>query len=146
MIRYLISLVIFLAGIIWTIITSGGSVLTYLDIPSLIIVGIFPFLFTSVLFGFNEMGLAFSVLIRKETEKEKLINATNFFKIYGKVTWIAGCVAVLIGVIAMLANLEDRTTLGPNLALALISMLYSGIINVIIIIPFTLFIRKQLKE
>jgi chemotaxis protein MotA len=108
------------------------------------IVGIFPFLFVSVLFGFKEMGLAFSVSMR--TEKGKLLNAIIFFKTYGKITWIAGCIAVLIGVVAMLVNLEDKTTLGPNLALALISMLYSGIINVVIIIPFTVFIKKQLKE
>jgi flagellar motor component MotA len=116
------------------------------DIPSLIIVGIFPFLFTGVLFGFKEMKLAFSVSKRKETEKEKLMNALNFFKIYGKVTWIAGYIAVLIGIVAILVNLEDKTALGPNFALALISMLYSGIINVAIIIPFTVFLKKQLKE
>jgi chemotaxis protein MotA len=79
-------------------------------------------------------------------EKEKLIKALNFFKIYGKVTWIAGYIAVLIGIIAMLVNLEDKTALGPNLALALISMLYSGLINVVIIIPFMVFIKRKLKE
>jgi flagellar motor component MotA len=142
----LISLVIFFAGIFWTIITSGGSVWIYLDIPSFIIVGIFPFIFASAIFGFKEMGLAFSVALRKETEKGKLINALNFFKIYGKITWIAGFIAVLISVVAMLVYLEDKTALGPNMAVALISMLYSGMINVVIIIPFTVFIKKQLKE
>lgn len=120
--------------------------LTYLDIPSLIIVGIFPFIFTSILFGFKETGSAFSAAIKKGTEKGKLINAVNFFRVYGKVTWIAGCIAVLIGVIAALANLEDKTALGPNLALALTSMLYSGIINAVIVIPFMTFIKKQMKE
>jgi flagellar motor component MotA len=139
-------LIVFLAGIVLTIFTSGGGISIYLDIPSLIIVGVFPFLFVSILFGFKEMGLAFSVSIKKETERKKLVNALNFFKIYGKVTWIAGYIAVFIGVITMLANLEDKTALGPNLALALISMLYSGIINVVIIIPFTVFIKKQMKE
>jgi hypothetical protein len=43
-------------------------------------------------------------------------------------------------------NLEDKMALGPNFALALISMTYSGIINVVIIIPLTVFIKKQLKE
>jgi flagellar motor component MotA len=98
MIRYLFSLIVFFAGIILAIFTSGGNAWTYVDIPSLIIVGIFPFFFASVLFGFKEMGLAFSVSIRKETEKEKLIKAFDFFRIYGKVTWIAGFIAVLIGV------------------------------------------------
>jgi flagellar motor component MotA len=135
-----------LVGIVLAILTTGGSVWPYLDVPSIIIVGIFPFLFVSILFGFKDMGFAFSVLIRKETEKEKLIKALNFFKIYGRITWIAGYIAVLIGVIAILVYLEDKTALGPNMAVALISMLYSGIINVVIIIPFKAFIKKQLKE
>ncbi|MDR1301009.1 MAG: hypothetical protein LBK43_00865 [Treponema sp.] len=137
---------VFLVGIGLPILTVVGDVSIYLDIPSLIIAGILPFLFTSILFGFKEMGSAFSVSIRKETEREALINALNFFKIYGKVTWIAGYIAVFIGVIAMLANLADKTAWGPYLALALFSLLYSGIINVVIIIPFTVFIKKQLKE
>jgi hypothetical protein len=146
MVRYLFSLIVFFAGIIPAILTSDACVLIYPDISGLMIVGIFPFLFVSVLFGFKEMGLAFSAAIRKETEKEKLLNASYFFKIYGEVTWIAGGIAVLIGVIAILANLGDKTVLGTNLAFALISLLYSGIINIAIIIPFTVFIKKQLKE
>jgi flagellar motor component MotA len=92
------------------------------------------------------MGVAFSISLKEEIEKEKLINALNFFKTYRKVTWISGFIAVFIGVIAILTNLEDKAALGPNMAVALISILYSGIINVVIIIPFILFIKKQLKE
>ena len=54
MIRYLISLVTFLICIVLTIFTSGGTVLPYVDIPSLIIVGIFPPLFVSIVFGFKK--------------------------------------------------------------------------------------------
>jgi vacuolar-type H+-ATPase subunit I/STV1 len=68
--------------------------------------------FVSILFGFKEMVLSFSVSFRKNFEKKKLIEALNFFKIYGKITWIAGLIAVLIGVIAMLADLADKTALG----------------------------------
>jgi flagellar motor component MotA len=138
--------VVFFAGIILTIFTSGGILWPYVDVPSLIIVGIFPFLFVSILFGFKEMVLAFSVSLKKETEKDKLMKSLNFFQIYSKTTWIAGFIAVLIGVVAILVNLEDKMALGPNLALALISMIYSGIINVVIIIPFTVFIKKQLRD
>jgi len=89
------------------------------------------------------MVLAFSIPFKKDTEKDKLMKALDFFKVYGKTTWIAGFIALLIGLIAMLVSLDDRTAVGPNLALALISILYSGIINVVIIIPFTVFIKKR---
>jgi flagellar motor component MotA len=146
MIRYLASLAVFLGGIVSTIFVSGSTLWYYIDIPSLIIVGILPFLFVSIIFGYREMVSAFSVLSRKETEREKLIKAYDFFKMYGKVTWIMGFIAVIVGVVAILANLEDKTALGPNLALALISMMYSGIINAVIVIPFSVIIKNQLKE
>ncbi|MDR2797924.1 MAG: hypothetical protein LBB80_06240 [Treponema sp.] len=145
MVRYWLSLLVFLAGITLTIYTSGGLVLFYLDIPSLIIVGICPFLFVSILFGFKEMVSSFSVSFKEDVEKGTLLEALNFFSVYGKTTWIAGFIAVLIGVIAMLVALEDKTALGPNMALALISMLYSGIIHVVIITPCIIFIKRRLK-
>ena len=149
MVRYLLSLIIFFIGFISAIIYSGGTIMTYImsyiDIPSIIFVGIFPFIFVSIIFGFKEMSSAFSVPFKKEVKNDKLIKALNFFKIYGKTTWIAGFIAVLIGVVAILVNLEDRMKLGPNLALALISLLYCGIINVIIIIPFTVFIKREME-
>jgi flagellar motor component MotA len=146
MTRYSISLIVLFTGLGLAVFVTGGAPLWYLDIPSLLIVGVFPFLFVSVLFGFKEMVSAFSAALEKGAGKEKLIRALNFFKIYGKTTWIAGFIAVIIGLVAILANLDDKTALGPNLALVLISMMYGGIINIAIVMPFTLFIKKQMKE
>ena len=146
MIRYIISLIVFLVCVLLAIFTSGGSLWPYLDIPSFIITGIFPFLFISIVFGFKEMARAFSIAFEKEPENDKLIKALNFFKAYCKTTWLSGLIAVLIGVIAMMVWLEDRSKLGPNLAVALISLLYCGIINIVIIIPFTAYIKRHLKK
>ena len=146
MIKYIISILVFFSCIVLTIFSSGGTVLPYIDIPSLIIVGIFPFLFISIVFGFKEMASAFKISFKKEPERDKLIKAINFFKAYCKATWISGFIAMLIGVIAMLIWLEDKTKLGPNMAVALISLLYCGIINVVIIIPFTVYIKGHLDK
>jgi hypothetical protein len=136
----------FLIGIISAIFYSGGTIMSYIDIPSIIFIGIFPFIFVSIIFGFKEMSLAFSVPFKKDVENDKLKKALNIFKIYGKTTWITGFIAVLIGLVAILENVDDKMKLGPNLALALVSLLYCGIINVIIIIPFTIFIKRKLKD
>jgi flagellar motor component MotA len=117
----------------------------YVDIPSLIIVGIFPLIFLSVLLGFKKIISAFSIPSKKEANKEELLAGLHFFKIYGRTIWIAGFISVLIAVIAIMASLEDKMALGPNLALALISLLYCGVLNIVIIIPFTVLIKKQLK-
>ena len=146
MIRYLLSLIMFLIGIISAILYSGGTIMSYIDIPSIIFIVIFPFIFVSIIFGFKEMSLAFSVSFKKDVENDKLKKALNIFKTYGKTTWITGFIAVLIGLVAILENVDDKMKLGPNLALALVSLLYCGIINVIIIIPFTILIKKKLKD
>ena len=129
-----------------TIITSGGMVVFYGNILSFLTVGIFPLLFLGILFGFKEIGFSFSAALRKDIEKDKLIKALDFFKIYGKTIWIVGFIAGLIVAITMLVALEDKSGLGPNLSMILITLLYSGIINIVIVIPFTVFIKRQLKE
>ena len=146
MIRYLLSLLVFLVGIFLTVITSGGMVVFYGNVLSFLIVGIFPLLFLGILFGFKEIGFSFLTALRKDIEKDKLTRALDFFKIYGKTIWIVGFTASLIVVITMLVALEDKSGLGPNLSIILITLLYSGIINIVIVIPFTVFIKKQLKE
>ncbi|MDR0306293.1 MAG: hypothetical protein LBI42_05575 [Chitinispirillales bacterium] len=146
MIRYFLSLGIFFAGVISTIIVSGGSPLFFINLPSFIIVGILPFLFVSTIFGFKEMAWAFSITLKKEVDKEELLNALNFFKYFGKTIWIASLIAVLIGVITILGFLGDMSALGQNLSIALISILYSALFNIVIIIPFTVFIKKKMNE
>jgi flagellar motor component MotA len=150
MVRYLVSLVVFLAGLVLTNFLLNGdllfAVLRLIYLPSFIIAGLLPFLFVTLLFGFKEMSQAFSICFKKEPERDKLVQALHFFNNYGKTTWFAGLIGVIIGVISMMANLEDKSMLGPSLALALLSLFYSGIINVLIIIPFTVFLNKHLKD
>jgi flagellar motor component MotA len=145
MVRYLLSLVIYLCGITFGLISVGVSIFALLDLPSFIFVGIFPFLFVSTLYGFKDMALAFSIPFKKENTQDSLIKALAFIQKYGYITWISGLIAVIIGFIGMMANLDDPAAIGPNLALCVISLLYSGIINVLIVIPFLLLIKKQMK-
>jgi flagellar motor component MotA len=147
MVQYLLSLVILGAGIVLGVISSGGgSILTFVDYASLIVIGIVPFLIASLLNGFGNMVSAFSVLLKKETEKGKLLSAYHFFRSYGKITWSIGIIMVIIGTILTLANLENVAELGPKLALAFCSIFYAAIINIVIVIPFTIFVKQKIKE
>ena len=147
MIRFLVSLIVFAVGCVSTVLLSGGDTgIIFLDLPSFIIAGVVPFLFVSVLFGFKETGEAFSTPLQKEADKEKLMQSLVFFKTYAKATWLAGLISVIIGIMTMLATLDDKASIGPMVALALESLLYCGIINLVIIVPFTAFIKKQFKE
>jgi len=144
MVRYLASLVIFLGGIILAITFAGANVLAFADLPSFVLVGIFPFLFISILYGFKETSQAFSMPFKKESSQDNLAKAVVFFQKYGKTTWLAGLIGVIIGVITMFANLDDKAMIGPAVALALVSLLYSTLINVLVITPFLLLLKKQI--
>jgi hypothetical protein len=146
--RYFLSLILCLLGIICGIFIVGGSISFYsfyLNVYSFIVIGLFPLIFTGILFGFKETFLAFSVPFKKELENNKLLQALHFFKIYNKTIWIVGIIAVNIAVVAMLTVLEDKSGMGPILAFVFNSLLYCGIINMVIIIPFTVLIKKQIK-
>jgi hypothetical protein len=147
MLRYLVALVVLAAGIFTSaFLVDGIGIKAVLDFPGFIISIIMPFLFVSIIFWFKKMSNAFSISLQKEPEKDKLKPALNFFKNYRIITWIAGILGVIVGFIAMLVNLDDRENIGAFLAKMLVSPLYSAIIYMLIIIPFSVFINKNLKE
>jgi flagellar motor component MotA len=144
--RYLFSCILLSAGIIGTILAAGGSIFTLIDIPSLVIVGIIPFLVASILCGFKNMVKAFSIQSINEPDTETLKKSRRFFEIYGKITIFSGIISIIIGIINMLSNPDEIVLIGPNVALALVSILYTCVIYILIIIPNIVFIRNKLDE
>jgi len=143
--RYLISILILVAGIVFFVLIAGQSLLPLIDIPSFIITVVTPFLFVSILFGFKEMRRAFAIIHKNENEHDALMSALAFFRGYGKATWISAIIAAFAGGIGMLANSwEDKVFIGPNVALALMVLFYCGFVQLAIIIPYTVLIHKQL--
>jgi len=146
MIRYLVSLVILLGGLVLGLAMTGmKSAILLLDLPSFLIVGIFPFLYISALYGFRDTASAFSVSFKKENTRDDLNVAFTFFQKYGQTTWVMSLISIIIGTIQVLAHFDDRAAIESNVALALFSLFYSGLINVLLVIPFTLFIKKQMN-
>jgi flagellar motor component MotA len=144
MVRYLIALVILSGGIVLGLFLNGvDNAFIFLDLSGFFIVVLFPFLYISTLWSFKKMALAFSIPFKKQNTQDDLTGALAFFQKYGQITWIMGLVAAIFGVIRMFAYLDDKATIGPSVALAIVSLLYSGLINVLVIIPFTLIIKKQ---
>jgi hypothetical protein len=147
MLRYLFSLLVFLAGFVFTAVFVGGgnvaSILSYVDIKTFFTVGLVPFLFVSVLFGFREMGKAYATVLRKEPDADRISKSRRFFNVFGTAIWIMGMINVLIGTIGMFKNLESRSDIWRYMALTLLSIHYSGILYLIAVLPFMLFLKKK---
>jgi len=145
MLRYLISVLVFLAGFVFAVLVAGQSLLPLLDLPTFITVGLVPFLFVSVLFGFKEMKTAYTTALQKEPEADRVSKSQGFFHVFGATIWIMGMVSVIVGIIGMLSHLDDQASIGPNMALALLSMFYSGLLYLAAVFPFTLMLKKKQK-
>jgi flagellar motor component MotA len=146
LLNYVLAILVLALSFAGTVFMSGGSLSAYLDIPSILIMVIFPFVYQCLLFGVSTVKIAFTAAFRKDAAMEQLTKAQLFFKSYSKVIWITALVVVFKGTVAILIFLEDRAALGPNFALAFLSILYGGLIHLVIILPNSVFLKKRLME
>jgi chemotaxis protein MotA len=197
----IIGLVGCFAMTVMAIYTSGGTILTYMDLPSFFMtvvgsyLGLFTFSTVPTALGiwstfglamrmprFNEKGiiqklLAFSDKARREgllaleeeledlddefmkkglrlvvdgndaemirnllenelnQVQERHVAKIRVINMWGTLAPGLGMLGTVVGLIAMLKNLEDKSALGPNMAVALITTLYGAMIANLICIP-----------
>ena len=68
--------------------------------------------------------------------QERHVLGQNMFDQWGKLAPAFGMIGTLAGLIAMLANIEDKSSIGSGMALALITTMYGAIFSNLIFIPF----------
>lgn len=205
----LIGLIGAAAMIVMAILTSGGSLMTYMDVPSffMTVIGSYLVLFVQVSMSealgvFNVMGLAFRIpkfgeqaiitklmafsdkarregLLALEEELEDLddefmkkglrlvvdgtdaeiirtlmdnelnqMQGRHAAKIsvvdaWSKLAPGMGMLGTVTGLIAMMKNLEDKSQIGPNMAVALITTFYGAIMANVILIPMVGKLKDQ---
>ena len=66
----------------------------------------------------------------------------KLFEDWGKIIPAFGMIGTLAGLISMLANLEDQSSIGPNMSLALVTTMYGAIFANLLFIP----IRNKLED
>ncbi len=68
--------------------------------------------------------------------QERHLVGQNLFDQWGKYAPAFGMIGTLAGLIAMLANIEDKSSIGSGMALALITTMYGAIFANLMFIPF----------
>jgi flagellar motor component MotA len=142
--RYLLSLLVLTAGLVYAAIVEGGNLLRFLDLPSFLITVIIPFLFVTILFGFKETHRVFAIIRKNENDHDTLLKALKFFNVYSKATWVSAIIAVITATVGILLNLENKSVIGPHMAFAFVTLLYCGMVQLAIILPYKVSIHKQL--
>ena len=113
----IISLLIIVFAIVAAIFV-GGDIRAFIDVPSLLTV-IFPVIASiSAKHGLE----GFKELFREGENQSKILHTMGVTAI------LAGAIGTMIGLVIILGNLSDKSTLGPALAISLLTLLYGLLI------------------
>ncbi len=124
----------------------GASAWVHVDVPSFIVVPVIPLLYMGFLYGFPGLGAAFRAPGSSLATMQELRSSAAFFKDLGKAFWLFGLLGSATGLVEVLRNLTDRTKLGPNLAIAILTMLYAATFNLVLVLPFLSTARRRLAD
>ncbi|MCJ8268127.1 MAG: MotA/TolQ/ExbB proton channel family protein, partial [Psychrosphaera sp.] len=70
-------------------------------------------------------------------------DGANIFKSIGDVAPAMGMIGTLIGLVAMLSNMDDPKSIGPSMAVALLTTLYGAFLANVIAIPIEAKLRNR---
>ena len=124
--------VLFVLGTAWM---STGNILWYFDMPSLILIAVL-LLILLFMCGLTKdffRGISFFFWKNRVMDENELCRSLAAFKLVLIALPIDGLVASLIAVVAIIAKLTDPSLLGPNLVVAILTLLYSLIFEVLLL-------------
>lgn len=125
-------------GILFILMTAwmcAGNIIWYMDSPSLLLITIL-ILILLFMCGLTKdffRGIAFFFGKDKTMEAEELRRTLAAFKLVLVGLPIGGFAASLIAFVAILGKMNDISSLGPNLAVAILTLLYSLVIELLLL-------------
>ena len=125
-------LVLIIMPIVAGMVMSGG-VAQFLDAPSGFIV-IVPTVGTLLVAYRGSFLLSFSA-IWKNVDTQTLETAIAFWKTVRTCAIGYGCLGFMIGLISMLGSLDDVSSIGPKIAIGLISVMYGLNVSYLLAAP-----------
>lgn len=141
------SFMLLVLGCFATILSASGveEIIWYIDLPSVIIpLGItFMVLFASESLWDFFQGFAI-VYGKKEYSDERILQAYLAMKTVLVTIPFAGIFSFLVGVVAIIAHISMPELLGPNLAVAILSIFYCCVAE-ILLIPTAVRLRKKIR-
>ncbi|MFP4562738.1 MAG: MotA/TolQ/ExbB proton channel family protein [Spirochaetia bacterium] len=145
---YFFSIIIFLVLIVAAVITSGGKMGYFLNLPSFLMVTLITLTLLRGSFSFREMGKYFKIAFEDSIEapRGEIKNGIQFFRIMQIYLIVSGFLGTVIGAMAMLSALEMSVRVGFGASLALLTLLYGIIFTLLIPVPFRSGLEKRLNK
>jgi chemotaxis protein MotA len=71
----------------------------------------------------------------RELEIERLIDGEKVFRALGEASPAFGMIGTVVGLVTMLSRMEDPSTIGPSMAIALLTTLYGALVAYVFALP-----------
>lgn len=134
--------------IAFVVVLSGGAanVEFLVDIPSLIVALVAPFLVALATHGPARVARAFSCPFEETRDASELAAARAFFHCFLRYLVAFTVFAVVTGTIMLLGFLaeDNAAMIGRNLGVALLSLFYGSVGSILFILPFLSEIERKL--
>lgn len=108
-----------------------------------------PFLyraFQMVIDGFNHEDIDFLLTQELEAELERHNRSASITRRASEIAPAMGLIGTLIGLVMMLADLENPETIGPAMAVALLTTFYGAILGTIVMAPLSVKLEKRSSD
>ena len=122
----------------------SGGVAQFLDAPSGFIV-IVPTVGT-LLVAYRGSFLSSFSAIWKNVDTETLETAIAFWKTVRACAFGYGCIGFMIGLVSMLGSLDDVSSIGPKIAIGLISVMYGLNVSYLLAAPLICLLETKKRS
>ncbi|PTC04300.1 flagellar motor protein PomA [Vibrio mediterranei] len=98
--------------------------------------------------GHDEEIVSNSLRLDIAQTEERHVKGTAVFKAFGEISPAMGMIGTLIGLVAMLSNMQDPKSIGPAMAIALLTTLYGAILSNMLFFPIAdkLALRREQEK
>ncbi len=145
-ITIIISVILLLSWILLLIMSMNGSIYWFLDIYSFIPILACTLIIMVMSGSLKDFFKGFSICFSKSVnDKYEIRRSYSSIKLAIYSIIVSGLISSLLAIVTILGLLEKPELLGPNLAVAILSVLYS-LIMVLILLPFSKILNLKLYE
>ncbi len=144
--KFWIGLVFTTAIVVFAIVASGGSVLVYFDIPSLVMIALIPASIAFASWPLGEIRRAFTALHDPAAGRAELEKSALFFESIIRWMLYAAFAGLMIGLVAILRYYDGNQVgkLGRNLAVMLLCNTEALFLIIVFPLPLAAIARRRL--
>jgi len=136
-------------SMVYAAILVGGSIGQFINMPSILIVLGLSYFLGIAAYGWRDFNYSVKALLFVYRRKVPSTLGIRHVNIIRNMRWYimsSGLLGFLVGLVQMLANLDDPAAIGPAAAVAMLTIFYSVVLILFICQPALSFLENHLQH